>query len=776
MPIKRRRRAKSKPPRKRLWLKIALLLAVPLSLALALYVLYLDQVVQTKFEGKRWSVPSRVYARALELYPQQLLTANKLSDELKQIGYQSSADGMDPGTYLRNGKQFVVTTRAFRHWDSVEPGRSIVLKFDNKQLTTLTDAVTGKALALIRLEPMLIGIIHPAHREDRILVRLDDLPPKLTLALQAIEDRKFASHHGVDFRGIARAAWANLRAGKVVQGGSTLTQQLVKNFFLNRERSLTRKINEAIMSLLLEARYDKKEILEAYANEIYLGQDGNRAIHGFGLATQFYFNKPPQELTVAESVLLVAILRGPTYYDPRRHPERALERRNQLIEIIWRDGLIDRQLAQTAQAEPLGVTAKPNLGNSRYPAFIDLVKRQLQQDYRDEDLRSEGLRIFTTLDPVIQQVAEKALATNIKRVERQPGMLEGGVVISRLGSAEISAVVGGRNPRFEGFNRALDIQRPVGSLLKPALYLTAVSQPQSYTLASLIDDAPLKLKQSDGSVWSPANYDHESHGNVLLADALIHSYNQAAVRLGLELGLGQVVETLHGLGIDKRIPPYPAVMLGSLELAPLDIAQMYQTLADEGFYTPLRAVRAVLNAKHQPLNRYPIDTDQRFAPEQTFLINDTLRLALRQGTGQSVAKHLPETLTLAGKTGTTDDLRDSWFAGFGSDYLGVVWLGNDDNAVTGLTGASGALPVWADIMRQINPHSKLSEAAATPPAAIEYVSINPETGLRADSGCEQRYDLAFITGTAPAGYAPCAGNAVKRSVGGFIDTLKGLFQ
>lgn len=775
MSTKRRRKAKSKPSRKRLGLKILLLLAVPLSLAFAVYVLYLDQVVQAKFEGKRWSVPSRVYARALELYPQKLLTPDALLAELKQIGYQPSADGLAPGTYRRNGKQFVVTTRAFRHWDGLEPGRSIALGFDNKQLVTLADAVTADPLSLIRLEPMLIGIVHPAHREDRILVRLEDLPPTLTAGLQAIEDRKFASHHGIDFRGIARAAWANLRAGKVVQGGSTLTQQLVKNFFLTRERSLTRKINEAIMSLLLEWRYEKEDILEAYANEIYLGQDGNRAIHGFGLAAQFYFNKPPQELTVAESVLLVAVLRGPTYYDPRRHPERALERRNQLIEVIWRDGLIDRQQAQAAQAATLGVTPKPNLGSSRYPAFIALVKRQLQQDYREEDLRSEGLRIFTTLDPGVQHVAEKALTTNIKRLERQPGLLEGGVVISRLGSAEISAVVGGRNPRFEGFNRALDIQRPVGSLLKPALYLTALSQPQRYTLASLIDDAPLKLKQSDGSVWSPANYDHENHGQVMLVEALSHSYNQAAVRLGLELGLGQVVETLHGLGIDKRIPPYPAVMLGSLELAPLDIAQMYQTLADEGFYTPLRSVRAVLDAKHQPLNRYSLDTEQRFAPEQIFLVNQTLRMALRQGTGQSVGQHLPETLSLGGKTGTTDDLRDSWFAGFGSDYLGVVWLGNDDNVVTGLTGASGALPVWVDIMRQINAEINVGEAAL-PPAEIEYVSIDPATGLRAGSGCEGAYDLAFISGTAPAEYAPCAGGKVKRSVGSFIDRLKGLFR
>ena len=772
MSKKHRRRAKPKSFLKRSLFKFFLLLATLLIAVLAAYTFYLDRVLLQKFEGKRWSVPSRVYARALELYPQKPLTADKLQAELDLIGYQPGTDGHSPGTYQRQNDRFVVSTRAFRHWDSKEPGRSIALNFKNKKLATVTDLETKEPLNLIRLEPMLIGIIHPAHREDRVLVRLEALPPKLIIALQAVEDRKFASHHGIDFRGIARAAWANLRAGKVVQGGSTLTQQLVKNFFLGSERTLTRKFNEAIMALLLELRYDKEEILEAYANEIYLGQDGNRAIHGFGLAAQFYFNKPSEELTLAESSLLVAILRGPAYYNPRRHAERALKRRNRVIEILWRDGLIEREEALTAQAEMLGVTPKPNLGNSRYPAFMELVKRQLQQEYRAEDLRSEGLRIFTSLDPLIQQVSERILTSQIKQLEPQPGMLEGGLLISRLGSAEVSAVVGGRDPRFEGFNRALDIQRPVGSLLKPALYLTAVAQSRRYTLASLIEDQPVELKQSDGSIWSPANYDGESHGLVTLTEALINSYNQAAVRLGLDLGIDQVVETINLLGIEKQIQPYPAVTLGSLELAPLDIAQMYQTLGDQGFYTPLRAVREVLDAQHKPLQRFPLETEQRFASEHVYLVNEGLRIALRQGTGQSVGKHLSANSPLAGKTGTTDDLRDSWFAGFGRDYTAVVWLGNDENAITGLTGASGALTVWADIMRQI----ETPEGSTILPMNIETAFIDTETGLLAGSNCQQSYELPFIEGTAPVKSAPCAGGVVKRSVESLLDKFKGLFR
>jgi len=740
-------------------------------LLLAGYTLYLDGVVRDKFQGKRWSVPSRVYARALELYPQRPLTPGQLLTELKLIGYQPSPDGLSPRTYRRQDDSFVITTHTFRHWDSTEPGRSISLQFADGQLASLRDAVTGEPLTLVRLEPMMIGIIHPANLEDRVLVRLKDLPPILPAALQAVEDRHFATHHGLDFRAIARAAWANLRAGRVVQGGSTLTQQLVKNFYLDSKRTLTRKLNEALMSLLLELHYSKDEILEAYANEIYLGQDGSRAIHGFGLAAHFYFNKPVQELTLPETALLVAILRGPAYYDPRRHPGHALERRNLVIETIWHDGLIDRGQAQAAEAASLGVTPKPNLGNGRYPAFLELVKRQLHHDYHDEDLRSEGLRIFTTLDPIIQEASEQALIRHLER-DHSKVKLEGGVVVTRLGSAEVEAVVGGREPRYRGFNRALDIQRPVGSLLKPALYLTALSQPERYTLATRVDDGPVELKQSNGSVWSPTNYDHESHGQVLLVTALSHSYNQAAVHVGLDLGLRQVVGTLHALGIDKRIHPYPSVILGSLGLAPIDMAQMYQTLGDEGFYTPLRAVREVLDANQKPLQHYALETEQRFAPRYVYLVNQALRLALHQGTGQSVGRHLPPDMFLAGKTGTTDDLRDSWFAGFGNDHAAVVWVGNDDNAVTGLTGASGALPVWADIMKQIN----VTKGAAPPPGNIVTVAVDAETGLRAGSGCDIQYELPFVQGSAPQAYAPCAGGVVKRSVGSFWERIKGLLR
>ncbi len=761
-------RKKSKPATKRRWLTWLLLILFLSSLGLIGYTAYLDQVVQKKFEGKRWSVPSRVYARALELYRQQPLTAKNLRTELDLAGYQPTANGLDPNTYRHSAGRFIITSRAFRHWDDEEPARSISVQIKGGVVVQLSDAHDDQPLSLVRLRPVEIGIIRPAHQEDRILVQLEQLPPLLPIALQAIEDRKFARHPGVDLQGIIRAAWANLRAGRVVQGGSTLTQQLVKNFFLNSERTLSRKINEAIMALLLEWRFEKSQILEAYINEIYLGQDGNRAIHGFGLAAQFYFNKPAQNLTLAESALLVAIVRGPAYYDPRRQPQRAIERRNQVIETLHRDGVISSSEAAAALASPLAVTPKPNRGEGRYPAFMGLVKQQLAHHYRDQDLRSEGLRIFTTLDPIIQQTTERALVQQLKRLQPERAKLQAAAVVSRLGSAEVSAMVGAAEPHYWGFNRALEMRRPVGSLLKPAIYLTALAQSQRYTLATLVEDEEINLPQSDGSIWSPANYDHTSHGAVPLITALSKSYNQAAVKLGLELGLRSVADTLQQLGIDATIPPYPSVMLGTLELSPLAVAQMYQTLADRGYYTPLRAVRDVLDARDQPLQRYGLNTEKRFSSAAVYLLNEALRLALREGTGKRVGAQLPPSLSLAGKTGTTNQLRDSWFAGFGSEYLSVVWLGNDDNQVVGLSGASGALPIWAAIMGEIEGNLE----PLPPPPNIIRRWVDTDSGLLADAGCKARLELAFIRGSEPQTYAPCS----THREWGVLERLKKWFE
>ncbi len=368
----------------------ALLLILAGGLAGVLYAVYLDGTVREKFEGKRWALPARVFARPLELYAGRPLSAEALQGELERLKYRPVKNPSSAGTYARSGGRFVVHTRPFRFWDGPEPERVLDIRIENGQVSQLKDATGGADTALVRLDAVLIASIYPTHNEDRVLIRGQDLPRLTEATLLAVEDRDFDDHWGVDPSAITRAMWRNLRAGGVVQGGSTLTQQLVKNFYLTDERTLTRKINEAFMAFLLELHYSKEEILEAYVNEIFLGQDGNRAIHGFGLASRFYFNRPLQELGIAETALLVALIKGPSYYDPRRHPERAEARRNLVIDTLHEQGLIGAEKAAAAKAAPLGVSTKGGRPSGAYPAFLQLVRRQLQRDYREEDLAVRG--------------------------------------------------------------------------------------------------------------------------------------------------------------------------------------------------------------------------------------------------------------------------------------------------------------------------------------------------------------------------------------------------
>ncbi len=766
-----RRKSRRKVVKQRFpWMRLILLLC----LLLAGYVVYLDLQVRQQFDGKRWSLPARVYARPLDLYVGRELTADQFQTELRALYYRPVKTAQQPGRFSRNRNVFHVITRPFTFWDGQQDSASIRVSFSGNKVSALTDAGSGRPASLARLDPVLVGSFYPAHNEDRVLLKLDDVPVSLTDALIAIEDRGFYKHHGVAPLAILRALWANVQARGVVQGGSTLTQQLVKNFFLSSERSLTRKLNEAIMALLLEWHYEKDEILEAYLNEVYLGQDGNRAVHGFGLASHFYFEKPLAELNVEQYALLVGLVKGPSYYNPRRHPERARARRNLALDVMADLGLIERAAAERARGRPLEVSSQGRKAINTFPAFLDLVRRQLQRDYRDEDITSEGLSIFTTLDPQLQWQLEQTLASGLQGLEKGRGIegskLEGAAVVTSVQGGEVLALAGGREPKFAGFNRALDAHRQVGSLLKPAVYLTALEKPERYTLATLLDDSPLTYTARNGTVWKPGNYDRMSHGEVPLYQALAHSYNISTARLGLDLGIESIVATLRRLGVEQRLNPYPSLVLGAVEMSPLQVAGLYQTFASGGFLTPLRAINAVLAADKTPLQRYSLSVRAVVEPAPVYLVNTAMRYVTREGTGRALYQVLPETWDIAGKTGTTDDMRDSWFAGFSGDRLGVVWIGRDDNASTGLTGSSGALRIWRDLFRH------LGDPGMSQPVAenIEYRDIDPATGLLADAGCEDAVQLPFIVGSAPYENAPCARG--DQALPNPVDWFKELFQ
>ncbi|MEO5574377.1 MAG: penicillin-binding protein 1B [Gammaproteobacteria bacterium] len=726
-----------------------------LTIAGAGYVVYLDKTLRVQFEGKRWALPARVYARPLELFQGMNLSPGQLTAELAELGYARSEAANSPGTYQVSANELRLVTRAFRFWDTAEPSLAVHAQFKGNTITALQNSATGADLDLVRLDPALIGSIYPAHNEDRVLVQLKEVPPLLIQALLAVEDHRFYQHHGIDPISLLRALWRNLRAGAAVQGGSTLTQQLVKNFYLTSQRKLSRKVNEAIMSLLLEAHYSKDEILEAYLNEIFLGQEGDRAIHGFGLSSYFYFGRPLSELKLPQFALLVSLARGASYYDPRKHPERSLTRRNRVIDMLAASGKITAEQATVAKKTSLGVTAKVPSGISPYPAFMDLVRRQLQTDYKEADLTSEGLQIFTTLDPRIQASAEGALSTRAGQLEKAykipAGRLEGAALVTGSQNGEVLAMVGGRDARFSGFNRALDAQRPIGSLVKAAVYLTALAKPQNYTLASLLDDSPLSVPSRGGKTWQPQNYDHQYHGLVPLHSALAHSYNIPTVRLGLDVGVPAVLDTLQKLGLTRQFPAYPSILLGAIDLAPVEVTQIYQTLASGGFRVPLRAIRDVLTARGEPLQRYSLSIEAAFDPAAIYLLNTALQEVVSNGTAASVNKQLPAGMRVAGKTGTTDDARDSWFAGFSGQHLAVVWLGRDDNKPTGLTGATGALKVWGDIIGATATQS----LQLVQPENVEFVRIDGHTEQLASNSCASAVQLPFINGSAPRTVSAC---------------------
>jgi penicillin-binding protein 1B len=725
-------------------------------LAFAIWLLALDREVRQRFAGARWALPAQVYASPTLLYPGLNLGRKAFLRELERLGYRPVPLLGGPGTYTTKPGKVTVHTRPFRFWDGPQAPARVEIDFGERQIAELFDADAKQGRTLLRLDPMLIGSIYPTAGEDRVLVKLDEVPPLLPAALIHVEDRHFEDHFGVDPKAVLRAAWANLRARRTVQGGSTITQQLVRNFFLTLERSWSRKIPEAFMAMLLEAHYSKQEILEAYLNEVHLGQDGGRAVHGFGLASQFYFNKPLIELQPQEIALLVAVVKGPSYYNPRRNPQRALERRDLVLNMLMQAGYISEQEHAIAVKRPLGIVGGTSGAATRYPAFVDLVKRQLIGQYADADLTNEGLRIFTTLDPRAQELLEKRILEGLPALEKQKkfkeGTLEGAGVITSVEDGKVLALVGGRQVRYPGFNRALDARRPIGSLAKPFVYLAALMQPERYSLGTMLQDEPIELKLPHGALWEPKNYDKTPHGPVPLFYALAQSYNLATVRLGLDVGLNNVREIFRAAGMLADPPPLPSIFLGALELAPVEVAQIYNTLAASGYRTPLLAIREVMTQDGEPLTRYALRVRQTLPEGPVFLLNWGLEQVMLNGTGASVYAYVPPELRLAGKTGTTDELRDSWFAGYGEDHSIVIWVGRDDNQPAGLTGASGALQIWAPLVRDLGMKGFSPEV----PSGIESVLTDAESGLRADESCPSAIAIPYIEGHAPEDYASCA--------------------
>ncbi|HXS72646.1 MAG TPA: penicillin-binding protein 1B [Rhodanobacteraceae bacterium] len=724
------------------------------------YTLVLDARVRARVGEIAFSQPTRVFAMPVTLAAGVAMNADALTLELTSAGYtQEQGEAHVPGTFSRDGDRFIIASRGYADPSGGELPRRVRVTLSHGQIDSVKDLTSGRVLHETHLDPARIATLYGAEQEERQVVQLDELPPLLVNGLQAVEDRDFKHHWGVDLSAILRAAFANLRAGHVVQGASTLTQQLVRNLFLDRNRSFIRKFNEALLSVLIEAHYTKAQILDAYCNEVFLGQQGNQAVHGFAAASQFYFARPVQTLRPQEDALLVGMIQGPSIYDPRRYPQRALVRRNVALDMFHGTGLLnDAQWAQ-AKAAPLGVTATPQLVADRFPAFMETVRAQLHQDFSDAQLRGGALSVFTTLDPAAQIYAENALNDTLTALGKRGRPLEGAVVITDADDGSVLAMVGGRQSDLHGFNRAYDARRPIGSAIKPFYYLMALAQPQRWNLASMLDDTPIALHQPNGTVWSPSNDDHIAHGEVPMVEALAKSYNLASVHLGMQLGVERVAKFLRSFGLDD-VPANPSLLLGAVDLSPFQVTQLYQYFAADGHALPLVTLRGVTDAQGKAIKRYTVQPGEGEYQPAERLTRWAMQQVVEYGTAASLGESSLSWLHVAGKTGTSDSQRDSWFAGFTGQHLGVVWVGRDDNKPTGLWGATGALRVWKDIFEKL-PTRPLP---ASPGPGIDFAWVDPGTGQGTQPECEGARQYPFIAGYAPAVQDHC-----------FLQQLKNFF-
>lgn len=731
------------------WIWIFKLTTVLLVLGVVALI-YIDAQIRHRFEGHRWSLPAKVYARPLELFTGQQLAQGQLKFELTQLGYRWVTQAKAPGQVQKTNQGMIIYSRGFRFVGGDEQGHLVEVNLVGDKIVGLRQT-SGASIAVLRLEPQLVGGIYPAHNEDRELIQLDDLPNGFIETLLAVEDRQYYAHYGVSPWGIMRAMWANIRAGAVVQGGSTLTQQLVKNFYLTDQQTLWRKLIEAPMALLLNIHYSKDEVLEVYLNEVFAGQSGKRAIHGFGLASRFYFGQPVSELKLHQVALLVGLVKGPSYYNPRRHPKRATNRRNLVLSVLAQQGLISETQKTNYQALPLDLTEAKQV--SRYPAYMDLVRQQLKQHYQASSLSSHGLRIFTSLDPWVQQQADKAMFEQVGKLKQRYSNIEGlqgAAVVSHRDSGELLALVGDYNGGYAGHNWALDESRQVGSLLKPIVHLAALETGR-YSPNSIIDDAPIALPQPDGSLWQPQNYDRKSHGKVPMYETLVKSYNQANVRLGLDVGVDKVLQQLQRMGVEQSIPAYPSVLLGAVEMSPLQVNQVYQTIASNGFYSPLSIVRQVTEANGRLLSNFPFAVRQVASNESIYMLQHEMRLVASQGTAKGVYRYLPKQQKVAAKTGTTNDQKDSWFAGFSGLHVATVWLGREDAKPTPLTGAGGALNVWGQLMQNL----AYAHDEDIKPQTVAHYYLNRATGEAIPDKCPNGVWLPMLKTSAPSFNASC---------------------
>lgn len=708
-------------------------LSVIFIVVFAAYVFYLNTKVQNKFEGQRWLLPLQVFSEVLVYQKGDQINLEQLKRNLLVNQYKRVNTVAKPGEFALSSRRVIIYQRAFDFGEGLIPAHKITIDTKDGIVTSVFKG--NKKVTQAQIEPVLLDRIVPENKEDRVLLPLQRVPEQLLDTLLLVEDRDFYFHYGVSPVGIIRALYQNIKAGRTVQGGSTLTQQLVKNMFLTREKSIVRKVNEAIMALLLEFHYSKDQLLEAYVNEVYLGQHYANGIYGFGLAAQFYFDKEIEQLSAGQMATLVGVIKGPSYYDPWRYAERAKKRRDIVLKLMFEHKMLAKSDYLAAVKQPLEIKTSRKLANKKrkYPAYLSAVKRELTQILGDQS-QAQGLKVFTHFSPFHQYSAEKAIAKRLPELEKASATeLQVAMIITDTHSAQVKAIVGDKRPGYAGFNRAINARRPVGSLLKPFVYLLALERYQQYQLGTMLTDEPLSVEVETEDVWQPKNYDGKYRKHASLYDSLSNSLNVPTVNLGLALGLEPLANTLHLAGYDQDIILHPSLLLGSIGMSAFEVNQLYIPIVNSGLQQPLSLISRVVGGQGETYWQETADELPIFSNHSVYLLNYALQGAAKTGTAKSLAWRLPNKV-VAGKTGTTNDQRDSWFSGFDEDILITTWLGNDENKPTKLTGSSGALVLFSDVMKTIG----TKDISLDVPVGVEQVPFDKQTGLPLAQACDEQ--------------------------------------
>ncbi len=700
-------------------------------------------------------LPSRVLARPHRIAPGQDVEATHLLKRIERLGYRrtrSAEPGL--GEYFRGEDRIVIHRREYTAPNGpVAPARFELRLGYRSQITSIRDE-GGQVRADAFLDPETLGALADDAPVDRVLVRLGELPRHLIDALLVVEDRRFHEHHGIDPRRLAGALLANLRAKRVRQGGSTITQQLVKNVFLSHERSVVRKLREAWLALRVERAHSKDEILEAYLNTIYLGQRGPVSVVGVEAAARHYFGHSARTLDLAESALIAGMIRGPGFYSPWKHEGRALERRNRVLAMLAKAKVVSDKEAAAAAKHPLGNVAKPPAA-PRPAWFLAKLERDLEAELPDVDLSEDRVVVFSGLDAELQLAAEGAVRRGVEELEASFPRLrasdpkpEAALVALEPASGAILAYVGGRSWSTSQFDRVAQARRQPGSVFKPIVLLAALARgpggAPAFTLASLLQDEPLEVETPQGP-WRPANYEKEFQGAITLRRALEQSVNVPFARVTLALGPETIVETARRMGVESPLEPVPSLALGAGEVSPLELARAYALLANGGERVTPRFAFHVTDAEGRPLLESPPLRERAFDPAAVALVTSALEGAVERGTGRplrALGYHGPA----AGKTGTTNDARDAWFVGYTPELVAAVWVGFDDGKPLGLTGARAALPIFGRFL--IGALGAEGRRAFEKPAGLEAVAVHEASGLRAGFLCWGELEW-FLAGTSP---------------------------